>query len=98
MRYFIAYNPAEDIKNTRCPVMSINGGKDTQVEAETNLAAISNLLPPTSGNLIKTYPGLNHLFQPCTTGLPAEYGQIEQTISPEVLKDIAEWINKQPRG
>ena len=98
MRYFIAYNPAEDIKNTRCPVMAINGGKDTQVEAETNLAAISNLLPQTSGNLIKTYPWLNHLFQPCTTGLPAEYGQIEQTISQEVLKDIAEWINKQPRG
>jgi hypothetical protein len=35
---------------------------------------------------------LNHLFQHCTTGLTNEYRQIEETISPEVLSDIAQWI------
>ena len=25
----------------------------------------------------------------------AEYGQLEETINPEVLKDIIEWIRKQ---
>jgi hypothetical protein len=30
----------------------------------------------------KELPGLNHLFQECKTGLPAEYAEIEQTFSP----------------
>ena len=55
--------------------------------------AIRQLLPSSKKNLIKEYPGLNHLFQHCTTGLVAEYSQIEETISPEVLSDIANWIN-----
>jgi hypothetical protein len=32
------------------------------------------------------------LLVSCTTGLPTEYGQIEETISSEVLEDIARWI------
>ena len=43
---------------------------------------------------IKTYPNLNHLFQHCETGLAREYGEIEETFSEEVLKDIADWINR----
>ena len=94
MRYFIKYDPTESIKAARCPVMAVNGEKDTQIAAETNLNAIKNLLPDNSANAIKEYPGLNHLFQQCTTGNVNEYSQIEQTISPEVLKDITGWINK----
>ena len=93
LKYFIAYDPTDDIKAVKCPVMAINGEKDTQVSAQTNTAAIRRLLPGNPSNTIKTYPGLNHLFQTCTTGLAIEYGQIEETIAPEVLKDIAEWIN-----
>jgi hypothetical protein len=37
-------------------------------------------------------PNLNHLFQNCETGAVSEYGQIEETISPEVLEIISEWI------
>jgi len=57
------------------------------------LPALRQLLPPSKKHLIKEYPSLNHLFQHCTTGLPEEYGQIEETISPEVLQDITQWIN-----
>lgn len=44
---------------------------------------------------IKAYPNLNHLFQTCEKGTLAEYGQLEETINPEVLKDMTEWIKKQ---
>ena len=57
-----------------------------------NLPAIERMLPKSKKNLVKEYPGLNHLFQHCTTGLVNEYRQIEETISPEVLSDIATWI------
>ena len=56
------------------------------------LPALKQLLPPSKKNQIKEYPSLNHLFQHCTTGMPNEYGQIEETISEEVLNDIAQWL------
>ncbi len=93
MNYFIDYNPMQDIKNTSCPVLAINGDKDVQVIASLNIDEIKKNLPNNNKTVIKIYPGLNHLFQPCDTGLPTEYINIEQTISEEVLKDIAGWIN-----
>lgn len=94
MDWFIDYNPSSDIRNTRCPVFALNGDHDCQVIASQNLTAIKQLLKPSKKNLFKEYPTLNHLFQHSTTGLPDEYNQIEETISPEVLSDIVQWINK----
>ena len=92
IRWFCDYDPSDDIRNTRCPVFALNGDRDCQVLSSLNLEAIRSLLPVSERNVIKEYPALNHLFQHCTTGLPTEYGQIEETISPEVLEDIAKWI------
>lgn len=39
-------------------------------------------------------PGLNHLFQEAKTGAFAEYADIEQTISPKALAEMADWIAK----
>ena len=92
-KWFIDYDPATDIAATRCPVFALNGDHDWQVISSLNLTAIERLLPKSKKNVTKEYPGLNHLFQHCTTGLMNEYRQIEETIAPEVLSDIAEWIN-----
>jgi hypothetical protein len=32
------------------------------------------------------------MFQECKTGLPNEYGTIEQTFSPIALEEISKWI------
>ena len=40
-------------------------------------------------------PGLNHLLQTAETGAVSEYGHIEETISPEALKTIGDWILEQ---
>ena len=93
LKFFLDYNPASDIQNTRCPVFAINGDKDVQIISSTNIPAIKNNLPDNEKTVVKVYPGLNHLFQECSTGLPSEYSSIEQTISPVVLNDIANWIN-----
>ena len=93
-QWFADYDPSANIAATRCPVFALNGNRDCQVISSLNLTAIERLLPKSKKNLIKEYPGLNHLFQHCTTGLMNEYRQIEETISPEVLSDIAEWINR----
>lgn len=92
LRSFLLYNPAEVISSTKCPVMAINGETDTQVDYILNLESLRLALPGNRKDLIKNYPGLNHLFQPCKTGLTTEYGSIETTISPEVLADIVSWL------
>ena len=92
LQWFINYDPSDDIRKTRCPVFALNGDNDCQVISSQNLTAIKSLLPKSKKNQTKEYPSLNHLFQHSTTGLPLEYGNIEETISPEVLSDIATWI------
>ncbi len=75
-------------------MLALNGGKDCQVLAEKNINAINEGLQ-TSGNTELTamiLPGLNHLFQNCETGLPAEYNQIEETFDPTALELISGWI------
>ena len=90
--WFNDYDPTENIRKTRCPVFALNGDHDCQVISTLCLPALKQLLPPSKKHLIKEYPSLNHLFQHCKTGLPEEYSQIEETISSEVLQDIATWI------
>lgn len=92
MMKFIMTDPGEWIRKIECPVMAINGEKDVQVIAGTNLSTLSELLPDSERHYIKAYPDLNHLFQHCSSGMPDEYGKIEETISEEVLSDITNWI------
>ena len=92
IQWFCDYDPSADIRKTRCPVFALNGSLDCQVLSELNLTAVRQLLPNNPKNLVKEYPGLNHLFQHATTGLLTEYATIEETLSPEVLKDMARWI------
>jgi len=96
-RFFIAYNPEKDLSAVKCPVLAINGTKDTQVDATANLGLIKEVLTK-SGNKnieIKPLPGLNHLLQTATTGDVSEYEKIDETIAPSAMKIIADWINVQ---
>ena len=93
LQSFLDFNPQPYIEKVKCPAMILNGEKDVQVIAATNLSTIERLLPPNKQNFIKVYPGLNHLFQHCQTGFPDEYSHIEETFSPEVLTDMEKWIN-----
>ena len=94
MYEFIRLDPSIWLQKVICPVLALNGTKDLQVPAAINLAAISQALDK-AGNTdytIVEFPGLNHLFQECETGLPDEYARIEQTIAPVVLDQITSWI------
>lgn len=94
--HFMRYDPTEDLRKIKCPVFALNGEKDVQVDADMNLTAIRVTTTENGNKNVKTksYPKLNHLFQNCQKGTVAEYGQLEETISPEVLKDMTDWILK----
>ncbi len=93
-RYFLDYDPRPTLAKVRCPVLAVNGEKDLQVPPKEDLAEVEKALR-SGGNdrvTIRELPGLNHLFQTAPTGSPAEYGSIEETISPTALEAIATWI------
>lgn len=96
-KYFLKINPSDYLERLSIPILAINGENDTQVNYQTNLKGIEQALKKANNShyTIKSYPQLNHLFQESTTGEIGEYGEIEQTISPEVLSDIANWIRLQ---
>lgn len=93
-RYFIMFDPVPILNKVRVPVLALNGELDLQVAWKENLDLISAGLKAGKNNdvTIKAFPGLNHLFQTGKTGLPSEYAQIEETISPKVLSTVSDWI------
>lgn len=91
IRHFITIDAGKNFAKIKCPVLALNGTKDTQVDCTANTAALEKGLTSCK-HTIKKLEGLNHLFQHCTTGSVVEYQQIEETISPEVLQAITDWI------
>ncbi|MBI9094302.1 MAG: alpha/beta fold hydrolase [Sphaerochaeta sp.] len=91
---FLTLDPADYLQGLDIPVMILNGTKDTQVSATLHVPAIEAALLSGGNNRYTTnvYEGLNHLFQPASTGAPNEYASIEITIDPQVLEDISSWI------
>lgn len=95
-RFFLTYDPKPILAKVKCPVLALNGSKDLQVPV-SNLAAIITAVNSGANMNVDTvrFAHHNHLFQNCETGSTAEYAQIEETIDPEVLKTMKDWIVEQ---
>ena len=91
MQTFLTLDPAEYLPKVKCPVLALNGSKDTQVLPLPNQQRVKQLCPKAD---CRTLPDLNHLFQHCTTGSPDEYILIEETFAPEAMQAIADFILK----
>lgn len=94
IRHFLNIDVSELLSKIKCPVLALNGTKDTQVDCTANTIQLERGLTNCK-HTIKKVDGVNHLFQHCTTGNVVEYQQIEETIAPEVLQTITGWINSE---
>ena len=94
MRTFLGSDPVPHLEALRCPALALFGGKDLQVTAAANLPPMTAALADHPAATVTVFPNLNHLFQPATTGLPAEYAAIETTFDPRALATITEWVNR----
>jgi pimeloyl-ACP methyl ester carboxylesterase len=95
MRAFLAYDPVPTLERVRCPTLALFGERDLQVPPGSNEPLARAAMAKTGLGeraTIRVVPGVNHLFQPCTTGGLAEYAQIETTFDPATLKAMVEWI------
>ena len=93
-QYFLKFNPDIYLSKVKIPVLAINGSLDMQVSAKENLAGIKKSFTKAANKNFEIVEmnGLNHLLQTANTGSPAEYAEIEETISPKVLDKISSWI------
>jgi pimeloyl-ACP methyl ester carboxylesterase len=93
MKHDLFHDNAKYLEQIKCPVLVIGGDKDLQVLPH-HVKLIEEILV-NSGNknvTAKLYPGKNHLMQDAQTGAPSEYGDIKNTIAPDVINDIIHWI------
>jgi len=93
-RYFINYDPAENLQKIECPFLALNGELDVQVTADENLEAIYSHLSKGScpDITILNLDALNHLFQKAVTGKVEEYANIEEDFNQVPLEIIRDWI------
>ncbi len=99
MQSLLAYDPASALQALTVPVLAVYGGLDLQVPAEQSEPVLRQLLAGHPDATVQTLPNLNHLMQPATTGLPAEYAAIETTIDPSVLDLYVDWLRQRfPAG
>lgn len=87
---FVALDPSRFLARVQCPVLAVGGELDVQVDV-SDLDIIRSLVP--SAEILRL-SGVNHLMQHCRSGEVDQYEQIEQTIAPEVLEAIVEFVNR----
>ncbi|MGN0214313.1 MAG: alpha/beta fold hydrolase [Muribaculaceae bacterium] len=88
--HFVRYSAVPHLNMMRQPMLAFYGGHDVQVNATLNSATLGASY---GGKKLEIESGLmyNHLFQECVEPT-ADYGNIEQTISPKVLQRLLDWI------
>ncbi|MEZ4321749.1 MAG: alpha/beta hydrolase [Myxococcota bacterium] len=89
-RWFLAFDPTDTLKRVDVPVLALFGEKDLQVPADQSEGPMRDALG--ERGTVEVLPGLNHLFQPASTGAPAEYAGIDITMDPVMLDRVASWI------
>lgn len=89
-RSMLRFDPADDIKAIKIPVLALNGSKDMQVHPD-NLKTFRELNSAIETHLM---PNHNHLFQVCQTGMMQEYATLPGDISDETLKAILSWLER----
>ncbi len=92
---FVQYDPQPDLQKIKIPALALIGAKDHQVLAKYNIPALQSAFEKSGNTKAKAMEleNLNHLFQEATTGMPQEYGNIEQTFSPAAMQIILDWLN-----
>jgi dienelactone hydrolase len=85
------YDPAAEARNLKMPMLILQGERDYQVTM-TDFARWKEALKDRGTVTLRSYPALNHLFQPGEgKSTPTEYLKPGH-IAPEVINDLANWL------
>jgi pimeloyl-ACP methyl ester carboxylesterase len=95
---FLTFNPEKAMKDTRQPVLIVQGELDTQVQPHhaDKLAEFARARNTKAAVEVVKVPGVNHLLVPAKTGEVSEYGSLgpDATVSPQVTSAITGFMAK----
>jgi hypothetical protein len=94
MREFLAYDPADDLRRIRVPILAVTGAKDIQVDPE-NLARMAELV--TAPFEAHVASDVTHLLRTDSGrgGLAAYKEQMKRPVDPRVRDLIVDWLRRQ---
>ncbi|RMH27815.1 MAG: alpha/beta fold hydrolase [Planctomycetota bacterium] len=93
---FLNRDPRPALRAATMPVLALFGERDLQVPPDPNAEKLREALE-SAGNQradVRVLPVLNHLLQPCVTGLPDEYYRIMTTMSEDAIAAIEDFVGE----
>lgn len=91
-RNWIARDHLAGLRALACPVLVVFAGQDLQTAPRSHAPRIEALLAGRDNAKVVTLPGLNHFLQHAVTGAPSEYGDIEETLAPQAVAAVCDWV------
>ena len=92
MREFMAYNPADDLAKTSCPVLAVTGGHDIQVDP-ADINRMQEIVPsPFEGHVV---PEVSHMLRKGELGMADYKRQIKLPLDREVVSLLLDWLKRQ---
>lgn len=93
-KFFLDYDPREDLENVDARVLTFFGEKDVQAVAEVNAPAMDEFFTKIGKEnyAIRVCCKANHLFQAAETGALSEYAQLPKEFVPCFLPNVTNFI------
>jgi fermentation-respiration switch protein FrsA (DUF1100 family) len=91
-RSLFPLDPEPPLAALRIPVLALYGDLDKQAPPGDNTPILQRLWAAHPNATVRVLSGLNHFLQHGKTGLPAEIPEIDETMAPEALDAIADWV------
>jgi len=91
-RSLFRLDPEPPLAALRIPVLALYGDLDRQAPPGDNAPVLQRLWAAHPDATVRVIPGLNHFLQHARSGLPAEIPEIDETMAPEALDAIADWV------
>ncbi len=97
-RSLFRLDPEPPLAALRIPVLALYGDLDKQAPPGDNAPVLQRLWAAHPDATVRVLPGLNHFLQHARSGLPAEIPEIDETMAPEAMDAIADWLTKRFGG
>ncbi|OGX85485.1 hypothetical protein BEN48_01180 [Hymenobacter glacialis] len=92
-RYFLSFDPIEQLDQIRCPVLLLSGTSDLEAPADLHQTQLEKELRSFNhSTTAKRLPGVNHLFQPPKTEWTLMNGEMKPLFSAVAQETMREWI------
>jgi dienelactone hydrolase len=95
LREHFLHDPIETIQQVSCPVLILQGEKDSQVPAdEANLLAAALAAAGNADVTLDLFPDLNHLMRHHPEEPNLIYRHLDEPVDPRVIEGVTGWISE----